>query len=140
MEVVAEANGTLSLTNISDFHAGAYEGLLSAMSSDGKVRGTRVEYPTLIPVCKYIALFDERPMFDNLRLAFLLHAGINSKPTTFLTYLDMIDTHHRCHAFAETLRAWAVPEELRTCPVAFKQRAWPAYLHTIRSASYFFRG
>ena len=140
VEVVLEANGRLRVTNASNFPEWTYEGLMSAMSADGKVCGTRVAYPTDGPDCKYSALFDERPMFDNLRIAFLLHAGTESKPTTFLACLDIVDDDRSCHDFAEAVRAWAAPSQMMAHPPDFGRRAWTAYLQAIRSTSYFFAG
>ena len=77
VEITTEPDGRLSVANTQNFHEGAYEGLLTARSEDGKVRGTRIDFPANGPCCEYAALFDGRPMFDNLRKAFMLHAGVS---------------------------------------------------------------
>ena len=128
---VDAADGIVSVTNAANFPEKAYEGLLSARSGDGKVRGTKIAFPDGGPSCKYAALFDERSMFDNLRKAFLLHAGTDSKPTTFLACLEIVDVTNRCRDFAEALRAWVALSLVPGHPLNFGRRAWPAYLHGI---------
>ena len=137
VEIRAEPNGSLSVANIHSFPGDAYEGLLSAMTEDGKVRGTRTDFPVDGPSCKYIALFDRRPIFDHLRKAFLLHAGVESKPSTFLSLLEMLDIERKHRDFADALRGWATSSLPMEHPPDFGRRAWPAYLLAISRASYF---
>ena len=47
--------------------------------ADGFVRGTRVAFPADGPDSKYAALFDARPEFEDLRLAFLVFSDPQSK-------------------------------------------------------------
>ena len=47
--------------------------------ANGLVRGTRVAFPADGPDSKYAALFDARPEFDDLRLAFLVFSDPQSK-------------------------------------------------------------
>ena len=54
VEITTEPNGSLSIANTQNFHAGAYEGLLTARSEDGKVRGTRTDFPANGPFCKSV--------------------------------------------------------------------------------------
>ena len=51
---------------------------LECVDDGGYVRGTRLPFPQHGPCCKYAALFDERPVFDSLRLAFLVQADPRS--------------------------------------------------------------
>ena len=103
-----------------------------------KVRGTRIDFPVGGPHCKYAALFDERPMFDNLRKAFLLHGSSDSTPSRFLSLLESRADNHAFKDFTDALRAWATPSSMSSQPHNFGGRAWPAYLHAISRSSYFF--
>ena len=58
------------------------------------VRGTREPFPMLGPACKYMALFDDRPMFDALRLAFLVQADPHSGIGRMTTELQTIMRDH----------------------------------------------
>ena len=46
---------------------------VAARDERGFVKGTQLPFPADGPDCKYSALFDPRPAFDNLRESFLLH-------------------------------------------------------------------
>ena len=61
-------------------------------SSNGNhfVRGTQAPFPVIGPSCKYIALFDDRPEFDALRLSFLISADPEQLLQTFVTKLQCL--------------------------------------------------
>ena len=50
------------------------DNFLEEASRDGLVRGTREPLPPNSPCCKYSALFDQREIFDKIRLQFLIQA------------------------------------------------------------------
>ena len=46
--------------------------------------------------------------------------------------------HGKYHDFAQMVRDWCAYNEITEQPADFGRRAWPAYLHAIRNASYYF--
>jgi hypothetical protein len=64
---------------------GCYDFLNTAYNDDGYVRCTRCEFAPDGPTCKYTALFDDRPMFDSLREAFLVGGRASGRADAFST-------------------------------------------------------
>ena len=64
-----------------------YDGTKSVRDEKGCVKGTRIKFPDDGPDCEYEALFDKRPMFDALRMAFLVYGDPMSTASTFIRLL-----------------------------------------------------
>ena len=113
------------------------------------IRGLYGEaFPHDGPTCRYEALFDERPEFDSLRLALLVHGDVNSGINTFLMRLQSLmegDTEGvfaayiaDVHTFLETARCWSNLQ----CPATeipnFTSLAWCAYIECVKNPDYYF--
>ena len=136
VRVASDSDGGLTIANEHEFMAENYEGLLHAKSVDGFVRGTQIDFPRNGPKTKYAALFDKRGMFDNLREAFLVHAGIESKPTVFLASLEDVAGDVPFASLAASLRKWCGSRGSDARPESFGLRAWRAYLMAVGRECY----
>ena len=81
------ALGSQELASCRVANAGCSDFLKSARSDDGFVRGAREPFPDDGPACKYMALFDARPVFDALRLQFLVRADPQSEVNSMMEAL-----------------------------------------------------
>ena len=100
------------------------------------------------PTCRYEALFDERPEFDSLRMAFLIHGDVNSGINTFLMRLQRLmeeDTERMfatysadVHSFLETAKCWSNLQWPATEIPNFTSLAWGAYIECVKNPDYYF--
>ena len=112
------------------------------------VRGTQAPFPVIGPSCKYIALFDDRPEFDALRLSFLISADPEQLLHTFVTKLQSLVQEsiealsaqqiQICLTFLHTSSNWKNLRAPVQEPPNFASRAWPAYLACLRNRNYYF--
>lgn len=92
-----------------------YGGLAPAMGADGFVRGTRLSCNDQVPSCNYAALFDGRPMFDAIRVAFMRAADPTMTLNTFTDSLKkLVDQARRVRFGAPCVLA---------CMLSLQQRA-----------------
>ena len=120
--------------------------LESAQTEDGFVKGTRTPFPSNGPSCRYLALFDQRPCFDALRMSFVVDADPESGPRVLIHALaTVLEGDDVCYTyvdkaitFVEKLREWNERSVSVEKPVGFPSRAWPAYLHCIREHSNYY--
>ena len=95
-----------------------------------------------------MALFDNRPEFDALRLSFLINADRRTLIETFETKVqchvhENIDSLpplqlQRCLEFLGQVRCWSILDAPIVEPPNFASRAWPAYLDCIKNSDYYF--
>ena len=118
---------------------GTEEGLQSAKTEDGYVRGLkRVKFPCDGPSCRYSALFDTRSIFDPLRASFLVYGDPNVRATSFLQMMEERGANAVNTPFLAEVQAWMQTTSPVEAPPDFGVRAWSAYLACIREGSYFF--
>ena len=115
---------------------GKCEGLQPAHGSDGFIRGTRVAFPDDGPSCKYEALFDQRPVFDALREAFMTFTlGRSPQPFFNLARDSLVD---KCHLpFLSCLAAWVECPTPLSEPQDFGTRCWEAYMDCISDDNFY---
>ena len=120
--------------------------VLECANEGGYVRGTRDPFPEHGPCCKYAALFDERPVFDSLRWAFLVQADPRSGVGLMLEALgDLIgvndtsaDVFARAIDFHTMLKELHAHEVQSSEPHEFAMRAWEAYVESTQETNYYF--
>ena len=118
----------------------------SAKSDAGHVKGTLQPFPVDGPSCKYAAIFDTRPAFDALRLAFLLHADPHLQIETAMGALASVIAADDAEpallagafAFYEQMQRWSQRNMPMCDPPDFSTRAWGAYLKCIQRTDYYF--
>ena len=133
-----------------DDSADAYHWLGPAAEETGGRLVVRASFPESVfpadgPTHKYAALFDSRPCFDGLRMAFMIGGDANSSVERFHSLLVEILANAKvvydvAAAFALVEKCEAmmrVPQTIHA-PPSFASRAWPAYLHALESAEYWF--
>ena len=129
----------LEQSNVLAESAVEFEGLKSACTAEGYVRGMRIPFPIDGPSCKYAALFDPRHEFDALREAFMIYGDPASKANTFLKKLqEALQRRDGSPMISETilaLQAWAKADVVNE-PVDFRTRAWDAYLACVAKSTY----
>ena len=109
------------------------------------VRGTQEIFPDNGPVCKYAALFDLRPEFDAIRKAFF---AAESELTVFLQKLESVmvnsmdnwseEAVQRTMTFLDSIADFAKSAVPLSEPANFAERAWAAYLDSVKASSYYF--
>jgi hypothetical protein len=139
----------LSHQDLQEFYAvnhGCYDFLNTAHNEDGYVRGTSCEFPADGPTCKYTSLFDERPMFDSLREAFLVGARASGRADACSTVVAQVvgDTDiltlqllEEVTGFTVLTTRWATMVASPDVLEAFATRAWPAYVKCVQVAEYY---
>ena len=109
------------------------------------VRGTQEIFPDDGPTCKYSALFDQRPEFDAIRAAFF---AAERDVLVFLQKLESVienwmdnwseEAVLRTFTFRDAIAAFAHSAVPLGEPANFAERAWAAYLDSVKASSYYF--
>ena len=135
-DVNPQGMGADGLARICTENPEACEFLMPARGEDGFIVGTRSIFPPGGPSCKYLALFDARPEFDALRLAFLVFGDPCMEVTALVGHLSDALVNPRTTPaaiekgieFLEILREWAACQVVVEEPPQYAKRAWIAYV------------